>query len=63
MLVFRRWQCQSNVLFSPLHFKILLAIENISAHAWSLDTAQAIVGSSCLIFYMAPSSATASDLS
>jgi hypothetical protein len=38
-------------------------LDSIPAHAWLLDMVQAVVGSSCLIFDMAPSSANGSDMS
>jgi hypothetical protein len=50
-------------LFSLLHFKVFLALENIPAQVKSLDTAQLVVGSSCLIFDTAPSLADGSDMS
>jgi hypothetical protein len=34
-LRFHRWCLQSRTIFSPLRYKVLLAIENFSAHAWS----------------------------
>jgi hypothetical protein len=62
-LVFRRWQRQHGAQFSPLYFKLLLAIENVPAHVWSLEVAHQIVGSSCLIFDVAPCSISATDMS
>jgi hypothetical protein len=51
-------------LFSPpLCFEVLLSIENIPAHTWSLDTAQTVVGSSYLVFEMVPRSVDGSDMS
>jgi hypothetical protein len=44
-LVFRRWHRLATTLFSPLRFKILISIMNLSAHVWSLQTAQEAVGS------------------
>jgi hypothetical protein len=63
VLIFWHWQCQCGALFSPLRFKVLLALENLPGHVWSLDIAQEIVGSTCLIFDMAPNSSSASDMS
>jgi hypothetical protein len=62
-LVFRWWQCQSSAHFQPLCFKVLMTIDNIPAHAWSLNMTQAIVHSSCLIFDSALNSSLASDMS
>jgi hypothetical protein len=50
VLIFGRYRRQSGVLFSPLQFKVLLALENIPAHVWSLETTQAVVGFSYLIY-------------
>lgn len=47
-LIFRRWGRQIGASSAPMLFKVQLAIENIPAHAWSLEVAQEIVGSSCL---------------
>jgi hypothetical protein len=33
VLLFQRWHWQSCALFSPLRFKVLLAIDNVPAHA------------------------------
>jgi hypothetical protein len=62
-LFFRRWMHQTRARFSPLYFKVLLSVTNIPAHAWSLDMAQAIVGSSCLIAEVFPRSLDGVDLS
>jgi hypothetical protein len=42
---------------------MLLSITNILAHAWSVQSAQAVLGSSCLFFEMAPCSLDGSDMS
>jgi hypothetical protein len=52
-LIFSHYTNQAGPLFSPLQFKVLVAIENLPAHAWSL----------VLIFDVAPVSATSFDLS
>jgi hypothetical protein len=63
VLVFRRWQRQSGALFSPLHFKVMLALENLPAHVWSLEVTQEVVRTSRAIFDQAPSSSAATDMS
>jgi hypothetical protein len=60
-LRFRRWTRQSRALFSLLRFKVLLSIENIPVHAWSLETTQHVVGSSCMIVDTSPRSLNGSD--
>jgi hypothetical protein len=62
-LIFRRWHRQLGALFSPMFFKVLLSIENIPTHVWSMEVAQTIVGSSCLIFDASPASADGSNMS
>jgi hypothetical protein len=37
-----------------VHYKVLLALENVHAHAWSLDAVQSIIGSSSLMFEPTP---------
>jgi hypothetical protein len=39
-----------------LSFKILLSITNIPAHVWLAKSAQVVLGSSCLVFKIAPCS-------
>jgi hypothetical protein len=51
VLIFAHYRWPTGAGFKPL-----------PAHAWSLETAQAIVGSSCLIFDVAPSSSSGDDL-
>jgi hypothetical protein len=63
ILIFGCYHRQTGTLFSPLRFKILLALKNILAHVWSLETTQEVVGSSCLIFNTAASMADGSNLS
>jgi hypothetical protein len=63
VLIFGRYRRLLGALFKPLRFKVLLALDTIPAHVWSLDTAQAMVGSSCLIFDTGPSSTDGSDMS
>jgi hypothetical protein len=63
VLIFQRWRQQTSALFSPLCFKVLRSITNISTHGWSVDLAQGVLGSSCLIFEMAPCSLDPSDMS
>jgi hypothetical protein len=63
VVVFGRYRRQTGALFSPMRFKVLLALENIPAHTWSPEIAQAPVGSSCLIFDTSPAVADGSDLS
>jgi hypothetical protein len=62
-LVFRRWTCQARALFKPLFFNVLLSIQNIPAHVWSVATTQTIAGSSCLIFDVSPTSSDGFDMS
>jgi hypothetical protein len=63
VLIFGRYRRQQGALFSPLRFKVLLALDNVPTHVWLLDTMQVVVKSSCLIFDMAPSFADGSDTS
>jgi hypothetical protein len=63
VLIFGRYHWQTGALFSPLRFKVLLVLENILAHVWSWKTAQAVVGSSCLIFDTTPGMVFGSNLS
>jgi hypothetical protein len=41
----------------------MLSNTNIYAHIWSEEVIQEILGSSCKVFEMAPTSTTGSDLS
>jgi hypothetical protein len=50
-------------LFKPMFFKVLMSVENIPAHVWSVTTAQTIIGSSCLIFDVSPTLADGSNMS
>jgi hypothetical protein len=54
---------QVRALFKPLFFKVLLSIENISAHIWLVAIAQTIVRFSCLIFDVSPASSDGSYMS
>jgi hypothetical protein len=42
---------------------VLLSVSNVPAHIWSADMIQEIIGSSCLVFEVAPSSSDRFDLS
>jgi hypothetical protein len=50
-------------LFNPFRYKVLLSVSNVPAHIWSVETIQEIIGSSCLVFEVAPSSSGRFDLS
>jgi hypothetical protein len=63
LLVFWRWSRQAGALFQPIRFKVLLSVTKVSAHVWSLDAIQAIIGSSYLVFEASPRSVTGSILS
>jgi hypothetical protein len=63
VLIFQRWRRQSGALFAPLRYKVLLIVENITAHIWPVQMVQEIIGSSCLVFEPALTSAEGSDLS
>jgi hypothetical protein len=63
VLVFQRWWLQINTLFSPLRYKVPLSITNTPAQAWSVDSMQALLGSSCLIFETSLHSLDRSDMS
>jgi hypothetical protein len=54
ILAFIRWRRQSRAFFSPLWFKVLLALENLPAHVWSPECVQALISSLCLSFELAP---------
>jgi hypothetical protein len=51
------------VLFSPLRYKVLLAIDNLPAHVWSPKIVQAIIDSFCLGFEITLASLNREDLS
>jgi hypothetical protein len=61
-LIFRRWRCQARARFSPLRYKVLLAIDNVSAHVWLLEVVQTIIDSSCLSFELAPASVSRTNM-
>jgi hypothetical protein len=63
LLVFQRWSRQAGALFQPIRFKVLLSVTKVSAHVWSLDAIQAIIGSSYLVFEASPRLVTGSNLS
>jgi hypothetical protein len=62
-LIFHRWLHQARARFSPLYYKVLLAIDNILAHAWLSEGVQTIIGSSCLSFELVPTSVAKLDMS
>jgi hypothetical protein len=57
VLFFGHYHRQTGALFSPLRFKVLLALKNISMHVWSREIAHVVVSSSCLIYDTAPGTA------
>jgi hypothetical protein len=63
VLIFHRWTRQACAQFDLLCFKALLAVENIPAHLWFVQTVQDIVGSSCMVFKPAPTLVQTHDLS
>jgi hypothetical protein len=63
VLIFYRWRRQWGARFAPLHFKVLLAVENISTHIWLVQSVQEIVNSSCMVFKLVLASLQAQDLS
>jgi hypothetical protein len=63
MLVFQRWQWLMGALLSSLRCKVLLMIENIPAHLWSVDTACTILGTSCIVSEASPRSWNRIDMS
>jgi hypothetical protein len=62
-LHFNYWCFQARAIFSPLHYKVLLVIENMLAHVWSWGVAQSIISSSCLIFDTLLGMVSRSDMS
>jgi hypothetical protein len=62
-LFFWHWTHQARTHFSPLYFKVLMSITNVPTHAWLIEMAHAIVGSSCLIAEFSPRSLNGDDLS
>lgn len=62
-LTFRRWRRQVGAELDTLVYKVLLAMDNIPPHAWSRDTAQTIVGTSCLILQLCPQTSSKADMS
>jgi hypothetical protein len=62
-LFFWCWRQQSWVLFSPLRYKVLLAIDNLPAHVWSPKIVQTIIDSFCLGFEITLASLNREDLS
>jgi hypothetical protein len=63
LLLFHRWRRQAGALFSPLRFKVLLVVSNLSGHIWSGEVVQSIMGSSSLVFEPTPQSVVREDLS
>jgi hypothetical protein len=62
-LVFQWWHRQLGALFSSLCFNVILAIENIPTHVWSVDAMQTILGTSYIIFAPSPHSMSCADMS
>jgi hypothetical protein len=46
-----------------LLYKVPLAVDNIPTHIWSVESIQAIIGTSFLVFEVGPSSLDGTDLS
>jgi hypothetical protein len=61
-LFFCLWRRQSGALRTPLRFKVLLVLENLPAHVWSVECAQVIIGSSCLCFEPGLQSVSMTDM-
>lgn len=62
-LIFQRWTCQFMPTAALLLFKVLVAIENLPAHAWSNSAAQTIHGNSCALIQLAPETVARVDKS
>lgn len=62
-LVFRCWTRQLHATSIPMLFKVLVALENLPAHVWSLEAAQTILGSSCSMIQLALETAEKTDMS
>lgn len=63
LLRFRRWLRLAVATSKPMLFKVLLAIDNLPAHAWSVDAVQTIISSACLEIQPTPATAAQSDMS
>jgi hypothetical protein len=63
LLTFHSWNRQAGALFKLFLFKVLLSISHVPAHAWLVETIQAIEGSSYLVFEVFPRLLDQSDLS
>ncbi|XP_020185949.2 uncharacterized protein [Aegilops tauschii subsp. strangulata] len=59
----RPWLRQAQATSRLMHVQVYLIIEGIPSHAWSRDTAAELLGSSCLIDYLAPETESMEDLS
>jgi hypothetical protein len=62
-LVLQRWRHQLRALFKSLRFKVLLAIDNIPTHVWSVDNVQMILRSSYIVSEPSPRSVHKEDMS
>jgi hypothetical protein len=63
LILLCRWCQQVEALFSPLRFKVLLAVSIVPGHLWSVEVVQSIIGSLCLVFEPAPQLVAGEDLS
>lgn len=61
-LIFKRWRRQIAATAEPLEFHILIEIRNMPAHAWSLETAASLLGSSCTDLKPTPDTMLRADL-
>ncbi|CAN6331170.1 unnamed protein product [Urochloa humidicola] len=60
---FRQWTRLVRASLQSLRFRVSLEIEGVPAHAWSIDIAQRILGSSCWVERLEHSSANREDMS
>lgn len=61
-LLWRRWRRQSMASAGTLRFKVLVGLMGIPAHAWDVESAERILGSSCAHLVEAPGTLARDDL-
>ncbi|CAN6343307.1 unnamed protein product [Urochloa humidicola] len=60
---FRQWTRLIRAALQSLRFRVSLEIEGVPAHAWGMDVAQRILGSSCWVERLEASSESRADMS
>ena len=62
-MFFRQWTRQAQAVHSMLSQRVSLVLEGIPPHAWGRETAEELLGSSCLVGTVAPGTSSRRDLS